>query len=198
MKTQGAQRIGREGQTGLGVLDTIVVQESLRHHDDVVPPLPQGRDLDDHNGQAEVQVLAKLPAGDGLLQVPVRGREDAGVARNLLPAPNTLEAFLLKKAQKLHLDRRRQLADLIEEERAARGGLDVPFALRVGTRERAFLVAEEFALEQVLRDRVAVDGDERSAGLLRSGDGAPAPPFPCPCRFRPESAPGRWWGPPCG
>src|SRR5271165_1788536 len=131
------------------------------------PRSRRGGDLDDDHGQAEVQVLAKLPAGNGLLKVPVGGRQDAGVARNLIPSPNTLEAFLLKRPQKLHLDRRRQLTDLIEEERAARGGLDMPFALRVGIGKRAFLMAKEFAFEQVLRDRVAVDGDERTA-LLRT------------------------------
>ena len=76
---------------------------------DVVPPFPPRGHLDDHNGQAKVQVLSKLPAGNGLLQVPVRGRQDAGVALNLLPASNALEALLLEKAQELHLDRGRQL-----------------------------------------------------------------------------------------
>jgi hypothetical protein len=37
VKVQGAQRIGRKGKAGLGVLDTIVVQESLRQQDDIVP-----------------------------------------------------------------------------------------------------------------------------------------------------------------
>ena len=152
MKTRGAQCIGRKGQTGFGLLNTIVVQEVLRHEDYVVSPLPQGANLDDDHRQAKVQVLSKLPAGHGLLQVPIRGREDAGVARNLLPAADALETLLLEKAQELHLDRRRQLANLIEKERASGRGFDVPLALRVGTRECAFLVAEEFALEQVLRD----------------------------------------------
>ena len=153
MKAQGAQRIGREGQIGFGVLDAVAVQESLRH---------LGGRLDHHNRQAKVQILPELPAGDALLQVSVRGRQDAGVAVNLLPAPNPLEALLLEIAQKLHLDRRRQLADLVEKERAPGGGFDMPFALRVCAREGALLVAEKFALQQVLRDRVAVDGDERA------------------------------------
>src|SRR5439155_24530565 len=41
----------------------------------------------------------------------------------------------------------------------------MPFALRVGTGEGALLVAEELALEQILRDGVAIDGDKRSVGL---------------------------------
>jgi hypothetical protein len=169
VEIQGAQCIGREGQTGFGVLDTIIVQEILRHQDDVVPPLPQWGNLDDNHGQAKVQVLSKLPASHhGLLQVPVRGREHAGVAVNLLPAADALEALLLEKAQELHLDRRRQFTNLVEEERAPFGAFDVPFALRVSTRERAFLVAEEFALEQVLRDRVAV-GCSCTPRLLRRG-----------------------------
>jgi hypothetical protein len=45
VKTQGAQCIGREGQTGFGVLDTIVVQEISRHQDDVVPGSRKGGTL---------------------------------------------------------------------------------------------------------------------------------------------------------
>jgi hypothetical protein len=130
-------------------------------------PAPAGGDLDDNNGQAKVQVLSEASAGDALPEVPVRGREDAGVTRNLLPASDSLEALLLEKAQELHLRRRRQFTDLVKEERAPRGGLDVPYALRVSARERALLVTKEFALEQVLRDRVAVDGDERAGRNLR-------------------------------
>jgi hypothetical protein len=66
------------------------------------------------SGQAKVQVLSKLPAGDGLLG-PVRGRENAGVALNLLPAPDALGTLLLEKAQELHLYRRRQLTNLVQE-----------------------------------------------------------------------------------
>src|ERR1035437_3789521 len=48
------------------------------------PPAPAPGHLDDHNCQTKVQILAELPAGSQLLQVPVRGREDARVALDLL------------------------------------------------------------------------------------------------------------------
>jgi len=70
-----------------------------------------------------------LPPVANSCRVPVRGREDTGVAANLLPASDALEALLLEKAQQLNLDRRRQLTDLVEEERAPRGGFDMPAAL---------------------------------------------------------------------
>ena len=105
---------------------------------------------------------------------------------DLLPAADALEALLLEEAEEFDLDLGGQFPDLVEEKGAAGGGFDVPLALRVSTSERAFFVTEELALQQVLRDRVAVDGDERAAVLRRSGGGSPGPPFPCRCRFPPR------------
>ena len=71
---------------------------------------------------------------------------------------------LLQHAQQLHLERRRQLADLVEEQRAAVGRPEeAGLALVVGAGEGALLVAEQLALEQRLGQRAAVDGDERRA-----------------------------------
>src|SRR6185369_11334215 len=95
VKAQGAQRIGREGETRPGVLNSIIVEERFRHQDDVIPPLPQRGDLDNNNCQAKVQVLSELPASGQLLQVPVCSRDDTGVALNLLPSSDALEALLL-------------------------------------------------------------------------------------------------------
>src|SRR6185437_15184020 len=68
--------------------------------------------------------------------------------------------FRLQEPQQLHLHRGRNFADLVEKQRAA-----VRFfretrrvALRIG--ERALLVTEQFALEQRVRERAAVHGDE--------------------------------------
>ena len=55
----------------------------------------------------------------------------------------------------------RQLADLVEEERAALRRLEGALPGRDGAGERAPLVAEELALDQALGQRRAVDGDER-------------------------------------
>ena len=55
----------------------------------------------------------------------------------------------------------RQLADLVEKQRAAMRQLETARLARVGAGERALLVAEQLGLEQRLGNRGAVDGDER-------------------------------------
>src|SRR5690606_23138635 len=65
----------------------------------------------------------------------------------------------------LRLQRERHVADLVEEQGAAVGDLDLAGRLAHGARERALLEAEQLRLEQRLRDRGAVDRNER---LLRA------------------------------
>src|SRR5439155_22559706 len=67
----------------------------------------------------------------------------------------------LEEAQELHLRRPRDLAHLVEEERAAVRLLEAAFAATDGAGERALLVSEELALEQRLRERRAVQTHER-------------------------------------
>src|SRR4051812_10131513 len=70
----------------------------------------------------------------------------------------------LEGAQELRLQLERQLADLVEEDRAAAGLLERadPAIDRAG--ERALLVAEELAEQELARHRAAVDDDERAVG----------------------------------
>ena len=61
----------------------------------------------------------------------------------------------------------RQLADLVQEERAAVGLLETGLAVsRSAPVNAPLLVAEQLALEQRLRNAAAVDGHERLAGAL--------------------------------
>ena len=90
-----------------------------------------------------------MPCRDGCLEVVIGGGNDAHVR---LAGPGLAHALvfpLLEQAEQLGLDLERQIADLIEEERAAvRGGDFAPGVLeRAG--EGALDMAEEFALEQV-------------------------------------------------
>jgi hypothetical protein len=62
----------------------------------------------------------------------------------------------------------RELADLVEEDRALVGGLELADLVVDGAGEGALDVAEELRLDQGLGDRAAVDGDQGAAGARRS------------------------------
>ena len=63
-----------------------------------------------------------------------------------------------------------------------------------GAGERAALVAEELALEELAGERAAVHGHERAAAARDSAGGARRRRAPCPCRSRRGSAPARRTG----
>ena len=83
-------------------------------------------------------------------------------------SPTRYDDLLLERAQELDLQLDRHLADLVEEQRAAVGRLELALLVRDRAGERALDVAEQLALEQVLGDRAAVDRDERLAGARRA------------------------------
>ena len=82
------------------------------------------------------QVAAKLPVRDGLLQIHVGRGNHAHVDRHAGARTEPHDLALLQHAQQLDLHRQRQVADLVEKQRAAVRGLE-PAGLRAeraGTR----------------------------------------------------------------
>src|SRR6185295_12438880 len=92
------------------------------------------------------------------------GADDPAVEGFLGGAAEAAHRFLLERGEDLRLHVRGQEPDLVEEEHAARGGLEEPDLGAAGVGERAPLVAEQLALEQRLGDRRAVEVDERPPG----------------------------------
>ena len=83
-------------------------------------------------------------------------------------AAQPLELALLQHAQDLGLGHRREVGDLVEEQRAAVGQLEPALLAPGGAGEGALLVAEQLGLEQRLGQRRAVDGHERPAPPRRA------------------------------
>ena len=135
--------------------------ERLDEQRQILLALAQRRQRHREHVQPVVQVLAQLALLHRLERDRCwwpRSRGRPPTARSARPAAGTP---LLQHAQQLHLRRRRHLADLVEEERAAIGQLEAALPPIGGAGERALLVAEDLALEQRLGNRGAVDGDER-------------------------------------
>ena len=78
-----------------------------------------------HDVQAVVEVLAELAGLDHLFEAAVRRGDDADVALLRTAVADAEDDPLLHRAQELHLQLRRELADLVEEQRAAVGLLEL-------------------------------------------------------------------------
>ena len=108
--------------------------EGVREQACIPGPAPQRRNRDDDLGEAIVKILAEPAGRDQILQVLVRRADDAHVDRDLLAPADALDHPLLQEPQQLRLERRRQVADLVEEQRPAVGHLDLAQGLRAPPR----------------------------------------------------------------
>jgi hypothetical protein len=75
-----------------------------------------------------VEILAKAPFVYSLFEVAVRRSDHPNIDFESFVAADPLELSLLKKAKKLDLDARRDLADLVEKQGTAVGLLESSFA----------------------------------------------------------------------
>ena len=140
----------------------MAVDEEPHQPRDVVDALLQGRQMNRIDAQAVVQVGPEAPLGDRRLEVVMRGGDHANIHPLRARGSDALEFPFLQHAQKLHLNLRRQVADLVQENRAAVGQLEAPLSHPHGAGERAFLMAEQFAFDERRRKRGAVDPHQRA------------------------------------
>jgi hypothetical protein len=159
-------RVRRQGAWAQTVLRAGPRQEALGEIEHVRAAIAQGRDPQGDDRQPVVEVLAKAALAHRATEVLVGGRHDPDVHRLAPRAAEPPDRAVLERREELGLERLREEADLVEEERAAVRELEASRlrVLRVG--EGAPLDAEQLGLEQGLGDRRAVDVDE---GLARAG-----------------------------
>ena len=110
-----------------------------------------GGHADREDVEPEEEVGAEPSLASRFLQVPVGGRHHARVRPQRLAAAHALELALLEDAQQGDLDRRRQLPDLVEEDRAPGGQLEAAPPPFQGAREGALLVPEQLRSDEPFR-----------------------------------------------
>ena len=138
--------------------------------EDVAPARAQRRQLEADDGEPMVEILPKPPIADRLLQIHAGRRHQRHVDRLRAGAAQPAHRAVLEHGEELALQGGGQEADLVEEQRAAMGGLEEAGLGLARIREGAALIAEQLGLEQGLGDGGTVDGDEGAvaarAGLM--------------------------------
>ena len=154
---QGFHGIGGEA---LG----FVAEEVHREQRNVAAPVAQPRQRDLEAAEPIVEVLAQVSRRDHGARIAVRGRHEAH--RDLGgPGGADREHFaVVEHAQELRLVLEEQRLHLVEEEHTGIGAHQQTLVIAFGAREGAPTVAEELALEQVLRHHRAVVGHEGAVG----------------------------------
>src|SRR5262249_35459036 len=93
--------------------------------------------------------------------VAVGGLDDSNVDPNELGAAHPLKLPLLQESQQLSLQLFGNIADFVEKDRSAIADFDLSSLELTGTGKSPFFVAQQFALQQLLRETNAIDRTKR-------------------------------------
>jgi hypothetical protein len=156
------RHLGLGRQRGNARLQPVAVhaQEMLGQRQHVAGTIRQPRHVQCHHVEAVVQIQAEAVGRDGFGQVEVGGGDQPHVQRDRLARTHAHHFAFLQYAQQLHLQRQRQVAHFIEEQRAAIGRFEPAGSRLGGAGEGAGLVAEQFRFRQRRRQRAAVHRHE--------------------------------------
>src|SRR5262245_16370693 len=132
------------------------MQGELRY---ILTTLAQGRHPERKHVEPIIKILAEPAFLHELDHVAVGGRDQAEINLYGFFGTDRVDLSRLQGAQQLHLRVEGQLADLIEEQGAAVGLLELADPLVDGARKGSPLVPEQDGLKQVLRDGTAVHSD---------------------------------------
>src|SRR5262245_1499168 len=154
--------LGRDAARAELLLLAGLAQEVRHEQRDVLAALAERRHFDRDHVEPVEQVLAEALLPDRQLQLLMRGRDHAHVHLDRVRGADRLEGAVLEHAQQLHLQVGAHVADLVQEERPTVREREAALAVTHGVREGTADVPEQLRLEELLRDRPAVDGDEHA------------------------------------
>src|SRR3990172_4421663 len=155
------KRFGREG-FGLLTRQSELAEEVLDQTEDVLPPVPEGRDLEAHHVQTEKEVLPEATGAHLLLKLLVRRGEDPCIDPFEPGPPHAPQLAGVKDLEELGLHRRTHLGHLIQKDGPPVRHLKKPGLGAHGTRKGPLFVAEQFALQELILKGAAIDHQKRT------------------------------------
>ena len=119
IRLQTGHRGGRDVRDALTEFGVVEVDVEIDELWDVAGPLTQRGKGDRHDVEAIIQIGAEPPLLDLVLEIAIRGGNDADIHMDVRGAADPLECLLFQKPQQLGLQQRHHLADFVEKDRAA-------------------------------------------------------------------------------
>ena len=157
---QHRQHLVRDPDHVLALQPVEPADKVIDEEGNVLASFTEAWELEPNDVDAVEKIFAERAVLDQLREIPMGRDHDADVGLDRLdPAQRLVDPFL-QNPQQTHLHRRRDVADLVEEDRAALGDREAPRLVALGVGEGARLVAEELGLEEGVGERAAVDGHE--------------------------------------
>ena len=138
--------------------------------------------MEPDDAQTVIEIFPELALGDPLFEVGVRGGEHANV-HGERPRFSDGHDFLLEKTQELRLNVEGEVADFVEEQRAAGGRPDETLLIGDRAGEASSPMAEQLAIGQLARRCGAAYGQGTSPCCAASRNGSPAPRGPSGAAF---------------
>src|SRR5687767_8708015 len=166
MGQEALENVPRQEHALPVVLPGVLLAEVLGEDGDLLGAVAERGNEDVDDVEAIVEVLAEAALGHRALEVLVGGGDHADVDLDVAAGAQAGELAILQDVQELGLQGQGHLADLVEEDGAAVGELELAELALLGAGEGAALVAEELGLEELEGQGGAVDLDE---GALAAG-----------------------------
>jgi hypothetical protein len=126
---------------------------------DFAPAITQSRNLDLYNFKAKEQVFTESTGRQFFSKISIAGGNDADVHLVGHGTSETLHRTILYDAEKLGLNFKSQLSDLIEEKRTPIRTFEHSFLVIVGVGKCALDVAEKVTFREWLRNCRTINGD---------------------------------------
>src|SRR5208282_2665672 len=116
-----------------------------------VSAVTQRRQVNLHNVQTVVEVLAKLALLDHFFKISMGRADQPDVDGSRSIASQTLEGTLLEDSQELGLQAQGQIADFVKKQSSLIAFFEAPATGSNGPSESSFFVAEELVFDQGFR-----------------------------------------------
>ncbi|MNL16897.1 hypothetical protein D3C87_1379610 [compost metagenome] len=141
-------------------------QQTLGQRQDVGGTLAQRAPGQGEHRQTIVKILAEAPRRHLTREVAIGGGDHTNVQCDRFARPNPFDLALLQHTQQFGLEPQGHFGNFIEQNGAAVGLLELAGLRGNGAGEGALLVPEQSRFEHVVRDRCAVDRNERLTGAM--------------------------------